>query len=704
MSQSGALTGLIRRGGAPPLVLVLFPMLVAVLWLLMPAPLASAHAYLLASTPPDGYAVPTSPAEVSLDFDQAVTIAASPLTLTGTTGKPYQLGPATLSLGGRRLSTKVITRLADGGYRIHWQVTANDGDVVGGTVTFAVGTGFTVGVSDTRGASSLDSPIVIVARWMLFTGLALALGGVVGEQLARRILREVGAAGATRSPPAPPAAQPASQPTAPPALVVVGAGLGAAAAAVLSVDQVGVDLGRLITTGPGRLLGIELTAFAIAAALARATGRDAGRGPRRLVRLVGPPLLVVVLLVVVAAEGLRAHPHADSPIWGTALTVTHLLAVAVWVGALAHVLRVAHRWRGRAGWIRLLVYDYARIAVILVALVIITGSLEALLVLPNPASLIDTTYGLVLLAKITLVAGIVLFAVLARRRLWHSARAPATSPVGRAVRAEATGLVGVLAVTAVLVSAAPPGPATAELAAPPSPDGPLVPAGTLAGTITVIAAASAGQLVLRMTAPGRDDLGSDNTSSDNTSAEQTETRPANYQLAAQWSAPGAAPAPLTLRGCGAGCFTSPMTWRTGTNQLHLSIAAPPWPTGTATLDIPWPPRTDPTLLPNVLTAMRAIPRVTVHQAVTSDYHGYPGNETALPFAGPDFLATEPYSSGGGNPVILNRTPGEIELGLAFPSGIAIRLFVAPDYRILREEATTPNHLITSTFEYPPTHR
>jgi hypothetical protein len=133
----------------------------------------------------------------------------------------------------------------------------------------------------------------------------------------------------------------------------------------------------------------------------------------------------------------------------------------------------------------------------------------------------------------------------------------------------------------------------------------------------------------------------------------------------------------------------------------LSIAAPPWPPGTATLNIPWPPRTDPTVLPNVLTAMRGFPHLTVHQAVTSDYTGELGNEIALPFSGADFLATEPYGSGGGNPVILSCTPGETEIGLAFPSGIAIRLFVGPDFRILREEATTPNHLITSTFEYPP---
>jgi hypothetical protein len=39
--------------------------------------------------------------------------------------------------------------------------------------------------------------------------------------------------------------------------------------------------------------------------------------------------------------------------------------------------------------------------------------------------------------------------------------------------------------------------------------------------------------------------------------------------------------------------------------------------------------------------------------------------------------------------------------LAFPQGQVVRLFLGTDYRILREEYVTPNHLITRTFEYPP---
>lgn len=390
---------------------------------------------------------------------------------------------------------------------------------------------------------------------------------------------------------------------------------------------------------------------------------------------------------------MRAHPHADSPIWGTLLTVAHLLAVAVWLGALAHVLRTAHRWRAHTGPTRLLIYDYSRLALVLVLLVLATGTLEAVIVLPSLAALIDTTYGVVLLVKLALVAAVLTLAVLSRRRLGRSRRTAGVHPVGRAVRGEAAVMVGVLAAAAVLVSVAPARPVSTELAAPPPPVGVVVPAGTLAGQITVIATASAGQLVVRMTTPDRDDLGSD-------TATPTTGTPADYQVTATLTLTGQTPRTLALQGCGAGCFTAPVHWRTGTNQISLTIAAPPWHGGTANLDIPWPPHPDSALLAGTLAAMHAVPEVTLHEAVTSDYTGYPGTEQTSSLPGPEFLATEPYVSGGGNPVILGTGPDETEIGLGFPEGEAIRLFVGADHRILREEDTTPGHLITITFEYP----
>ena len=676
--------------------------LAALLWLVLPSPSASAHATLLGSTPPAGYAVATPPTELTLDYDQPVSISATPLTLADTTGHGYRLGRAMVSLGNRRLSAPVPEHLPDGGYRLNWTVTAEDGDIVSGVIAFAVGTGAAIPAAGLSGGS-IDSPLVIVARWVLFAGLALALGGLLGGVLTRRVIREADAnvsndvATDARGDDAPAVDVPAGVAVAtvrateharntPRPALPLGAALGTLATATLALNQASLDIGSLISAPAGRILAVELAAFLLTLlASIVAPARDG-----RAAQLVA----AMPLLAVVAAEGFRAHPHADSPFWGTVLTMAHLLAVAAWIGALVHVLRVARHWRGQPGPTRLLVYDYSRIALVLVLLVIATGTLEAVIVLPSLAALIDTTYGLVLLAKLALVAAVVIVAALARRRLSRSLHRQGVPPLGRMVRTEAALLAAVLATTAVLVSVAPAGPASTELAAPPPPIGAIVPAGTLAGQITVIATASAGQLVVHMSTPDRDDLGAD-AGTPNTAAASPD-----YTVAGLLTAAGQPAHPLSLRGCGAGCFTTPVRWQQGDNQLRLSIAALPWQGGTADLDIPWPPHTDPTLLPRVLTTMNAVDHITLHEAVTSDYNGYPGDETTTSLSGTDFLATEPYASGGGNPVILGGGPDSTEIGLSYPEGEAIRLSVADDGRILREQDTTPNHLITITVEYP----
>jgi copper transport protein len=643
------------------------------LWLILPAPMASAHATLLGTTPPAGYAVATPPAQLTLDFDEPVSIDAAALALSSAAGTAQALGEPTLSLGGRRVSAAVPERLAQGGYQVHWQVTAQDGDPVSGTFGFAVGTGSVVPAT-ANGGAEVDPPQMIVLRWLLFGGFALVWGGAVGAWLTGRLVREAAGRGITLEAPAP--------------LLRAGAVLGLVAGVGLAVQAVGPHLWLLPDTTSGRLVMVEAVAFAVCLALALAV-----RAPRLAVlrRVAGWPTLSTVvtqpLIGVAVAEGLRAHPHGVSPVLGFVVTVVHLLAVAVWLGVLVHVVQVARRWRGEPGWGRLLGHDYARLAVILLVVVLASGTVEAVLLLPSFAALVDTTYGVVLLVKLGVVAAVIALAILARRRL---RQASPGGPFGRAARAEIGVLVGILAVTAVLVSVAPPGPTTTELAAPPPPTGLVVPAGTLAGEVTVTAAASAGELVVHLATPASD--------TDTTGAHT------DFHVAGQLALAGNAPRPLTLTGCGEGCFTTPVGWRTGTNQATLTISSAPWHGGTALLDIPWPPRTDPTLLPATLAAMRAVPRMTVHEATTSDYSGNPGTELPLIVSGARFVDAEPFARGGGNPVVLRvlgEGNAETEIGLAFPDGQAIRLYVnTGDRRILREERTTPNHLITTTFVYP----
>lgn len=700
--------------------MVLTGVWLGLVWLVLPAPVASAHAYLLASTPPDGYALPSQPAAVSLDFDEPVSIGAAALGLSDLAGQPYPLGSASLSLAGRRMSAPLAARLPEGGYRIRWEVTADDGDLVSGVISFAVGAA--TALPPTPVSASVDSPLVVAARWVLFAGLALALGGLVGDGLTRRVVRE-----------ADPAPDTALDTGLPRPAVVPGAALGMLAAVVLAAGQIGLDPTQPERTGPARVPLTELGGFALALAVALVLTATSSRWhapaaqPRTPATTTRAPLTPAVgrgvggalptragltraaagvpLLAVVAAEGWRAHPHTVSPVWGTALTLAHLVAGSVWTGALIHVLRVARRWHGhpdRRGLTRLLVYDYSRLALVLVGLIVVTGTLDAVIMLPTPAALLATPYGLVLVAKLAGVLLVLGFARAARRRFRRSITAPSVPALGRGARAETLGLLSVLGIAALLVSTAPPAPVTAALAAPPPPIGATVPAGTLAGYTTVIATASAGQLLLRMTVPGRDDLGTTNTTTGRggTSGQ----RSPDYRLSARVSTPEGASRTLAPRRCGPGCFTSPVDWRDGTNQVHLDISAPPWPAATAVLDIPWPPHPDTTVLPRTLAVMRAIPTMTVHQAVTSNYTGDPGPEIPLRFSGTDYLTAEPYKTGGGNPIALPAGPGVTELRLAFPQGIAIRLLLDQDSRILREEETTPNHLVTTTFEYPPTSR
>jgi len=658
-----------RRTRLRPRALVLAAMS-AVLWLVAPAPAASAHATLLASTPPAGYAVVTSPSALTLDFDEPVTIATAPVDLADSAGHQQRLGPAVLSLHGRRLTVPVAQRLAPGGYREHWQVTADDGDLVAGTITFTVGTG-TVAAAPS-GGSPIDSPVVIVLRWLLFTGLALALGGVVGGVLAGRIAGEAHAEGTELGVPRP--------------WVLAGAVLGLLAAVGLVLDQVGGGLSTVTAGGAGRILLVEVLGFAVAAAFAVCHRRRRGAA--------WGVAVVVALLAVVIAEGWRAHPHANAGVLGTVLTVVHLLCAAVWVGALVQVLWTVRGWRGEGGWSRVLVYGYSRLAFILVLVVVGTGTAEAVIVLPTLSALYESTYGRLLLVKLGLVTIALALAVLARRRLQRSIARPSLPPGGRVVRAEATAVAVVLAMTAVLVSAAPPGPATAALAAPPPPVGLIVPAATLAGQITVIATASTGRLVVRLGVPGADALGSDD-------GDTSSSPPPSYTVDARLSRPGQTARAVSLQGCGPGCFTSPVDWGSGTNQLHLGIAASPWHGGVADFDIPWPPRAASTVMPQVLAAMRSAGAMTVHEAVSSDYSGDAGTEEVLTLSGADYVARQSYVSGGGNPVVLGVANGETTVALAFPQGIVIRLVLGPDHRILHEVTVSPNHLITTDFDYTP---
>jgi copper transport protein len=639
---------------------------VAGIVLVAAAPAASAHATLLFTSPAADSAVPVSPKAITLTFNQAVTLAGTPVTLAGPSGRRIGLGAARQSSGRSVVTVPVTSRLPDGVYTVSWQVISADGDAVGSQYRFAVGPApASLGSSPAAAQPSVPGqwPTAIL-RWVLFAGLAAALGGLAG--------RAVAIAYKGRRDPAPVPAPWALRGSL--AGAVASAGL---AALVLGDGNLAVgaahpSVPRLLASGPGVISGVEFASFTAAAILLRC---------RR------PAWAVVPLLAVAGAEGLRAHPASVVPFGGALLTWVHLLAAALWAGMLFYVLRAAIAWRADPGAVRGLIRLYARAAAWLFAVVVVTGVVSALVLVPV-GSLLATGYGRVLILKAALVAVAAALALAGRKWLRHRP-APGAGPA-LATRLESGTLAGVLAVTALLSTLAAPSLAGTggALPFPPPASGPVVPLGGRAGEVGIYATASAGQIVAHLSAPQENGAGGP-----------------QFTISMTLAGSGGTPRALAVRGCGPGCFVAPARWALGDNLLTIQAAASGWTGGTTSLDVPWPPAADAKLLRRAVAAMRRVPAMTVYEQVTSDTTVGRGTTHSIGISGREFLAGEPYA-GGVAPVadLVTGSGGQQGLLLGFPgAGVWAQLTLgahdAP-YRFAHEILVGPDHLISRGFAYP----
>ena len=268
-----------------------------------------------------------------------------------------------------------------------------------------------------------------VERGLMLAGLALALGGLAGRGLARQYK------GARPGPlPAPWALR--------------GALLGAAASAALILTALAgpglaAELARphppgLPSGGTARIAAIEFTLFALAAVLLRL--RRSGWG-------------AVLLSGVVFAEGIRSHPEGVLPGAGAFVTYCHLFPAVLWAGMLCYALRAAIAWRDHPVAARGIVKLYATAAAWLFVLVIVTGLISALVLVPL-GSLLTTTYGLFLVAKAAVVCAAAGLAVAGR--VWLHREAPGRAGPALATKLEIGALALVLAITGILTVLTPP--------------------------------------------------------------------------------------------------------------------------------------------------------------------------------------------------------------------------------------------------------
>ncbi|HYU20872.1 MAG TPA: copper resistance protein CopC [Chloroflexota bacterium] len=633
--------------------------LVAILGLALPKA-TRAHAFLVRTTPQAGERLAAAPSGVSLQFSEPVVAGSEQIAVRVADGKPVAVGSVQRDRGGTLLRAG-LPQVDKAIYVVSWRVLAADGHLAAGEFAFAVGAGGRLPVAATTVSGTISWPDA-VASGLFHTGLALAVGGLLSEAAVwRPIARRRGLV----------------VPLAPVAPGLLLALLGAALQFALLAGAQSTSVGNAsswataFVTRPGLLTVGQLVFVAYGLWILRV---------RRL-----RPWSLLPLAGAVAAAAFRGHSGSSGEWWAAPANALHLALAAFWVGALLHLVLVLRRpgGEGLRPALREAARRYATLALILVPPLLVAGVVTALAEFSQPAELIETTYGRVLLLKLLFVVAALALALVARLRVLL-AQPRRLDLLHRLTGAEGVVLVAVLAITAVLVSAAPPrtAAAEAELLGPAPLDDPVVRLASLAGQLAVYLAAANGELQLRVLAPG----GS----------------PAEGALVeVQGRSPSGAGLDLYPRSCGRGCFTMGFPWQEGTTRLTTTVSSKDWTGGVLDFSVPWPPEPeDPELLRRVVETMREQRGIQLTERVSSGPGATAGPYPAR-FTGPRFVAQEIYAAGGASDIRPVPSDQNLRALTAYVSGSAIwyRLEIDPQDRLRSETIVNPGHIIERTFTY-----
>jgi copper transport protein len=404
--------------------------LVAVSVLILIGGTAAAHANYVKSNPASDARLTKPPTEVRVTFSETPDARGSDVAVLDTSGNRLDNHDVTLVSDEPNTLRVSLGTIGDGGYLVSWTtVSAVDGHETKGAFAFAINAPLPEFTKDFAPSAPPPTALEIAGRALSYAGMALLTGLAFFTMFIRVPIDEAEARRERR-------------------LVMIGGGALIIGSALLLLNQGPTIPQRLLLLlGLRALAGLAaLGTIAVPAPLLPADAR------REAIAFFGLAAGLTATLV--------SHAAASGDLRYVALDYLHVIAISIWLGGVVAFSYVAMpsagsddpRSLGRTIW------RFSLTALAAVAVIITTGTLQSLDRLVLLEDLVETPYGIALLAKIALLVGLLGFGALnllvwgprMRRGLAASAQ------FWRGVIGETTLFAGVLVAAAFLTAFAPP--------------------------------------------------------------------------------------------------------------------------------------------------------------------------------------------------------------------------------------------------------
>jgi copper transport protein len=400
---------------------------------------AWAHATLKQESPQFEQRFESSPRRVVLGFDQGVKALPNSIEVYTARGKIVS-GPARSAPDPRKVVAP-LRRVAKGGYTVRWHAISSDGHVVSGVFTFGVRQKAPT-PTQAYGASG-PTRTEHVVRWLYFAALALLVGGIGFRLLV--LPKQIPAALERRF------------------YVVTGIGaiavihVGIAAFVLRAEDALQLPFGKLLygdltPIAEGTRFGKAFVVMTLGFAWLAGLLFFAWLTDRRT--LLWPALAIGLVL----ASGLSLSGHSAADRGSSCLSQladwVHLSAATLWVGGVIQLALCV--WPLAPELRRSVFVRFARLAPVLITLIVCAGVYLSILRLPHLHDLWTQDYGRVLLVKLGLVT-----AALAWGGFHHFVVRPRLAAGGggwvrRSLLGESVVATAILLLAAILVDSKPP--------------------------------------------------------------------------------------------------------------------------------------------------------------------------------------------------------------------------------------------------------